>query len=111
MRTFIHVRDMGKSFITAINNQDKFKNNIFNVGSDKMNFSKKDVCELIKEYVPKTYISYADIGEDADRRNYVVCYDKINQLGYSTTISIEDGLKELIKTIPLLKITSNYRNI
>lgn len=111
MRTFIHVRDMGKSFIHAINNHDSFKNNVFNVGSNKMNHSKKDVCELIKNFVPKTYISYADIGEDADRRNYVVSYDKISKLGYNTTISIEEGIEELIKTIPLLKITSNYRNI
>jgi len=111
MRTFIHVRDMGKSFIFAIRNQDKFKNNVYNVGSDKMNHSKREVCELIKSTVPKTYISYADIGEDDDRRNYVVSYDKISKLGYTTTISIENGLNELIKTIPLLKITSNYRNI
>ena len=111
MRTFIHVRDMGKAFIFAINNQEQFKNNVFNVGSDNMNCSKKDVCELIKQYVPKTYISYADIGEDADRRNYVVSYNKINKLGYNTTISIEYGIEELIKTNPLLKITSNYRNI
>lgn len=111
MRTFIHVRDMGRSFIYAIKNQDKFKNNIYNVGSDKMNHSKKEVCELIKDIVPKTYIAYADIGEDADRRNYVVSYDKISSLGYTTTISIEEGVKELIKTIPLLKITANYRNI
>jgi len=111
MRTFIHVRDMGRSFMFAIKNQDDAKNNVFNVGSDKMNHSKKEACELIKKYVPKTYISYADIGEDADRRNYIVSYDKISNLGYTTTISIDEGIEELIKTIPLLKSTSAYRNI
>jgi nucleoside-diphosphate-sugar epimerase len=111
MRTFIHVRDMGKSFIFAIKNPDKLKNNVYNIGSNKMNYSKKEVCEIIKKFIPNTYISYADIGEDADRRNYVVSYDKINKFGYTTTISVEEGIKELIKTIPLLKITSNYRNI
>lgn len=111
MRTFIHVRDMGRSFLFAINNQDKLKNNVFNVGSDKMNYSKKEACELIKKFIPNTYVGYADIGEDADRRNYVVSYKKINQLGYTTTISLEDGIEELIRTMPLLKISSNYRNI
>jgi len=111
MRTFIHVSDMGRSFMFAIANQDEMKNNVYNVGSDKMNHSKKEVCELIKKSVPRTFVSYADIGEDADRRNYVVSYDKISKLGYTTTIMLEDGINELIKTVPLLKITSNYRNV
>ena len=111
MRTFIHVSDMGRSFMFAIANQDEMKNNVYNVGSDKMNHSKKEVCELIKKSVPRTFVSYADIGEDADRRNYVVSYDKINKLGYTTTIMLEEGINELIKTVPLLKITSNYRNV
>ena len=76
-----------------------------------MNHSKKEVCELIKESIPKAYIDYADIGSDADKRNYIVSYDKLNQLGYTTTISLEEGIKELVKTIPLLKINSNYHNI
>jgi len=111
MRTFIHVRDMGKSFMFAIKNHDELNNNVYNIGSDNMNHSKKDVCELIKESIPSAYINYADIGEDADKRNYIVSYDKVTQLGFSTTISLEDGIKELVKTIPLLKINSNYHNI
>ena len=111
MRTFIHVRDMGSSFIMAIDEYFKVKNNIYNVGSDKMNFSKKHICELIKSYIPKAYINYADIGEDADKRNYIVSYDKMNKLGFSTTVTIDEGIQELIRTIPLLKINSNYHNI
>jgi len=111
MRTFIHVRDMGKSFIMAIENHDRLKNNIYNVGSDEMNFSKQYVCQLIKQFIPNAYINYADIGSDADQRNYIVSYNKINSLGFSTTITIEEGIQELIRTIPLLKINSNYHNI
>ena len=111
MRTFIHVKDMGKSFLFAIENQEKLKDNIYNVGSNGMNFSKKQVCELIKKHIPNAYINYADIGEDADKRNYIVSYDKINKLGFTTSITLEEGIKELIKTIPLLKINSTYHNI
>jgi len=111
MRTFIHVRDICQSFLFAIENSIKLRDNIYNVGSNDMNYSKKEVCELIKKYIPKAYINYADIGEDADRRNYIVSYDKINKLGFKTSISLEEGIQELIKTIPLLKINSNYHNI
>jgi nucleoside-diphosphate-sugar epimerase len=87
------------------------KNNIYNIGSDKMNFSKKEICELIKKELPNTYFNYADIGEDADKRNYIVSYEKINKLGFNTTVTIEEGVKELIKTLPLIKINNPYYNI
>lgn len=111
LRTFIHVKDISKSFIFAIDNQSKMKNNVYNVGSDDMNFSKKEVCELIKEKLPNTYFNYASVGEDADKRNYKVSYDKISSLGFYTTISISDGISELVKSMPLIKIESNYHNV
>lgn len=111
MRTFIHVKDMCNSFIMAIETQDKMVNEVYNVGSDIMNHSKREVCEMIDEAIDKAYIVYADIGEDADRRNYTVSYDKIKKLGFNTTITVKEGIDELIKTIPLLNNVSRYRNI
>lgn len=111
LRTFIHVRDIARVFLFAIENKDKMKNNIYNVGSEKMNFSKKEVCELIKKHLPETYFNYADVGEDPDKRNYVVNYDKIKSLGFDTTIGIEEGIKELIKSIPLVKLNNPYYNV
>jgi len=111
MRTFIHVRDIANVFLFTINHQHQMVNNIYNVGSDSMNFSKKEICELIKKELPNTYFNYADIGEDADKRNYIVSYKKINDLGFTTSVTIEEGIKELIKTIPLIKINNPYYNI
>lgn len=111
MRTFIHVKDIANVFFFAITNQEQMKDNTYNVGSDNMNFSKKEVCELIKKELPNTYFNYADIGEDADKRNYIVSYEKINKLGFTTTVTVEKGVKELIKTIPLIKINNPYYNI
>lgn len=111
MRTFIHVRDIARVFLFAIENQENMKNNVYNVGSNNMNFSKKDVCELIKSKIPNSYFNYADVGQDADKRNYVVSYEKINKLGFDTTISLETGIDELIKTIPLVKTSSPYFNV
>lgn len=110
MRTFIHVYDMARAFIFGIENQEKMKDNIYNVGSEKMNYSKKDICEIIKE---KTglYVHYADIGEDADKRNYVVSYKKINSLGYDTTISVEEGVDELVRALRAIKFKTPYSNV
>ena len=111
MRTFIHVKDIARIFVFAIDNQEKMKDNTYNVGSNKMNYSKKEICELINSKVPDSYFNYADIGQDADKRNYVVSYEKINQLGFDTTISLNEGIDELIKTVPLVKTHSPYFNV
>jgi nucleoside-diphosphate-sugar epimerase len=111
MRTFIHVRDIARVFLFAIDNHEQMKNNVYNVGSNNMNFSKKDVCELINKKISDSYFNYADVGEDADKRNYIVSYEKINKLGFDTTISLETGIDELIKTIPLIKMSNPYFNV
>ena len=110
LRTFIHVTDIARSFMFAIQHQDVMINNVYNVGSDNMNFTKKEICEMIKEQIPTAYFNYAEVGEDADKRNYKVSYEKINNLGFDTTISVEGGIRELLKSMPLINITSNYHN-
>lgn len=110
MRTFIHVHDMGRAFLFGINNQDKMVNNVYNVGSKKMNYSKENICELIKEQTD-VYIHYADVGEDADKRNYIVSYDKINKLGFDTTITVEEGIKELVGVCKAVEYRNQYSNV
>lgn len=110
MRTFIHVHDMGRAFLFGIEHQNQMKNNVYNVGSEKMNYSKEQICEMIKERTG-VYIHYADIDKDADKRNYIVSYDKINKLGYTTTISVEDGIDELIRALQAIEYKTPYTNI
>ncbi len=110
MRTFIHIHDIARVFLFGLENRDKMVKNIYNVGSDKMNYSKKDVCELIKKHTG-VYVHYADIGEDQDKRNYVVSYKKINDLGYDTTITVEEGIEELVRALKAIKFKIPYTNI
>ncbi len=111
LRTFIHVRDLARSFIFAIDNQERMKNNIYNVGSNKMNHTKKEVCEIIKRQVPGAYFHHASIKEDPDKRNYKVSYDKINSLGFDVEITLEEGIEEIKKSIELLEHSLRYRNV
>jgi nucleoside-diphosphate-sugar epimerase len=109
-RTFIHVHDMGRAFLFAIDNADKMRGQIYNVGSDKLNFSKEEVCKLIESQV-KCYVHYAEVGEDADKRNYVVSYKKLNSLGYDTSISVEQGISELVNGFHVLSFKNPYCNV
>lgn len=109
-RSFIHVSDMGKAFYFGVDNIRKMKNKTFNVGSAKLGYSKEDICNLISKYL-KVYIHYNEIDKDADQRNYSVSYEKINSLGFEATLTAEDGIRELIRTIPALNIKSQYSNV
>ena len=103
MRTFIHVRDLIKSFLFGIENADKMAGEVYNVGSNKMNYSKRDVCELIKQKT-NCIVYYNDFDSDKDHRDYVVSYDKIHTLGFDTTITLEEGSNELLKVYQTLNL-------
>jgi nucleoside-diphosphate-sugar epimerase len=110
LRTFIHVSDMGSAFLFGIENSEKMKDNVFNIGSDEMNYSKEQICNFIGEKT-KAYIHYADVGEDADKRNYSVSYKKINSLGYRTKIGVEEGIEELVKALSAINYKTPYTNV
>lgn len=108
-RTFLHVKDTVNSYLFTIDNYDKMRGEAFNVGDGNMNYTKKDVALSIQKKVD--YFLYeADIGEDLDKRNYEVSYDKIKNLGYTAKINLKDGIEELIKVLTPLSITDEWRN-
>lgn len=110
MRTFIHVRDTARSFLFALENYPKMEGEIYNVGDDAMNYSKEDIALLIKKKV-EFFLHFADIGHDLDQRDYVVSYKKINDLGFRTIVSMEEGLCELIKFSRAVEIQNPYSNV
>jgi nucleoside-diphosphate-sugar epimerase len=110
MRTFIHVHDMGRAFAFAIDNVDRMMGQVYNVGSGKMNYSKRQVCELIQEIVP-CYVHYAEVGQDADKRDYVVSYEKLSKHGFDTTISLQQGIAELFEGFKVLSFHNPYSNV
>ncbi len=109
MRTFIHVTDIANSFVFGIENIDRMIDNVYNVGSDSMNYSKEAVCNKIAEKTG-AFVHFEEIGEDADKRNYVVSYDKINKLGFSTTVSMDEGIDEICSVLDVIDTQENYTN-
>ena len=110
MRSFIHVRDIARSFLFALENSGRMQGQIYNIGSERMNCSKADICRMIQQKI-EYYLHFADIGTDADQRNYIVSYEKIRSLGYSTTITMEEGIDELVCALQALDIENPYSNI
>src|SRR4030067_1715269 len=76
-RNYIHIRDVARAFIHAINNFNAIENEPYNVGLSDANLSKLELCAKIKEQVPDFIYLEATIGEDPDKRDYIVTNEKI----------------------------------
>ncbi len=96
-RNFIHVRDVAKAFIHCLNNFDRIKGEPYNVGLSDANLSKRELCGEIKKQVPDFYFTEAKVGEDPDKRDYIVSNEKIERTGYRPDHSVRSGIAELIK--------------
>jgi len=108
-RTFIHVKDMARAFAFALFNPKEMVKNIYNIGSDSLNYTKKEICETIASKID-VYLHYADFDGDADKRDYIVSYKKLNSLGFETKYTIEQGIEGLLKVFPLLDVRNPYKN-
>ncbi|MBX7137767.1 MAG: NAD-dependent epimerase/dehydratase family protein [Oligoflexia bacterium] len=108
-RTFLHVRDAVRSYLTAIDYYDKMKGQVFNVGDNALNYTKREVALKVQEQID-FYMHEADVGEDLDKRDYEVSYDRINKYGFKAEVSMEEGVSELIKVLRLIKVTNEWRN-
>jgi len=109
-RNFIHVRDVTNAFIHSLNHFDKMKNEPYNVGLSDANLSKLELCEAIKKHVPEFYFIESSIGEDPDKRDYIVSNEKIEKTGFKQQVSLSDGIGELVKAYQIIK-RSQYANI
>jgi nucleoside-diphosphate-sugar epimerase len=109
-RTFIHVRDMARAFAFALDHYPAMRDDVYNVGSEEMNFNKEEVALIIKRKIDY-YLHFAEIGTDEDQRNYEVSYAKIRSKGFKTEIDMETGIDELIRAVDVIGIKNEYGNV
>jgi len=100
-RNYIHILDVVQAFNLAIEKKEQFKGEIFNVGLSEANISKIELCQEIKKIVPDFVFLEAPLGKDPDQRNYIVSNKKIEALGFSPVVSLQEGLNELVKGLKM----------
>lgn len=109
-RNYLHVRDAARSFMHAMENYDKMKGEPYNVGLTEANMSKEELCQAIAKEIPGfTYLT-APVGEDPDKRNYIVSNAKIEATGFKTQNGLMDGIRELKKGFEIIR-KNQYGNI
>jgi len=109
-RNYIHIRDVARVFLHAIANFSAMKGKPYNVGLEEANLSKLELCAKIKAHLPQFNYVEAPIGEDPDKRDYVVSNQRILGTGFKTEWDLDRGIRELIKAFTILR-QSKYANV
>jgi nucleoside-diphosphate-sugar epimerase len=109
-RNYIHIRDVARAFIHAIDKFDEMKGRPYNIGLSDANLSKDELCARIKLQVPEFQYLEAPVGTDPDKRDYIVSNSRIKATGYSPAYSLDNGIVELIKGFRTIRNTV-YGNV
>jgi len=109
-RNYIHVRDVARVFVHGIDNFESMRGRPYNVGLSDANLSKWELCAQIRKHLPNFVFFEAPIGEDPDKRDYIVSNERIKGTGFVPEFSLDDGIRELIKGYRMLR-KSTYGNI
>ena len=109
-RNFIHIKDVVRAIIFSINNFNKLKGNIYNLGLSTANITKIQLAKKVKKYLPATKISIKKNKKDPDKRDYFVSNKKIENKGFKAKISLDEGIQELVNVFnnDKSKIINNY---
>lgn len=109
-RNYIHVRDVARVFLHGLEQFTSMRGGIYNVGLSDANLSKLELCQRIQNYVPDFVVLEAPVGEDPDKRNYIVSNEKIERTGFRPQFSLDVGIEELVKGYRMIRNT-RYSNM
>jgi nucleoside-diphosphate-sugar epimerase len=108
-RNYIHIRDVVRVFLHVVENFEAMKGKPYNVGLDDANISKLELCAEIKKHIPNFVYMEAPIGEDPDKRDYIVSNARVASTGFKPEWPLSRGITELIKGYVILR-DSLYSN-
>ena len=109
-RNFIHIDDVVNGIIFSINNFNRLKSNVYNLGLSSANLTKYNLAMKIKKRLKFLKIKIVKNKKDPDQRDYYVSNRKIEKKGFKAKIRVEKGIDELIKifTYSREKFINNY---
>ena len=68
------------------------------------------MCRVIQRLIPHFVSFEAAIGEDPDKRDYIVSNQRLLTTGFTPEWSLERGIRELIKCYTIIK-AGQYANV
>jgi nucleoside-diphosphate-sugar epimerase len=114
-RPFLHVDDAAQALLQVMEApMGLVRNQIFNVGSNQQNYTIRQVGEIVHSFVADAKV--VNKGEDVDRRNYWVNFNKINHtLGFAPNWTVEQGVEQVLQALRSGKVgdykDARYSNV
>lgn len=98
-RPYCNVSDISEAVIKVLESpKEKVFGQVFNVGSNKNNYTKKMILELIRKHISKGNIEFKKGGFDP--RNYRVSFDKLKKvLDFDAKFTAEESILKLADAI------------
>lgn len=109
-RTFIHVQDMARAMVHALNRFGVMKDQVYNVGDNRLNCTKQQLADLILSVAPLATV-YSGNGSDPDMRDYEVEYKRLNDAGFKCEWTLERGIAEMARAFNGWKLPNPYSNV
>ncbi len=115
-RSFVHVRDVVEGIYLGLQAPaEHVRGQVYNLGSDALNYTKDEIVTLVQQYVPGTKVTYKDLSFGGDMRDIRVSFEKISKvLGFSAKRTVEEGICEVRNALEdgLIKqpMDGRYRN-
>ncbi len=97
-RSFIHVRDAVRGIQIGLDAPgDKVRGQVYNLGTERGNYTKDEIVNLVLKRLPETVVFYKDLSFGGDMRDLTVSFEKIKrELGFEAALTVDDGIRELI---------------
>ena len=97
-RPLVHVDDIASSCIAAIENSGNISGEVYNVGDNEQNYTKKDLAKMVQKHIPSSTVEITK--SKRDPRSYKVSFDKIRKkLNFKVSKTVEDGISEILNKI------------
>jgi len=97
-RPFLHIDDVIRAIILVIESKENASGEIFNVGSNDLNYSIGKIAREITNIAKKE--NSLIISDDKDENSFTMNCDKINKkLGFKKNNDLKYGIKELLRKL------------
>ena len=97
-RPFLHIDDVIRAIILVIESKENAAGEIFNVGSNDLNYSIGEIAKEITNIAKKE--NSLIVSDDKDENSFTMNCDKINKkLGFKKNNDLKYGIKELLRKL------------